>query len=135
MKEQLWTVVRFPDGSWSFGGKPEDPAYELCEKWRLLSSSGQRAVKLAQGRRRRRLQARLVEIYEALCPDDPLDQDDPRRGAIVAEMQRVVEAKTDEEASGVIEWWGAWPNPHHESPREFVQSARALFRKVQSPAN
>lgn len=135
MKEQLWTVVRFPDGSWSFGGKPEDPSYELCEKWGVLASSGQHAVKLAQGRRRRRLQARLVEIYETLCPDDLLNQDDPRRGAIIAEMQRVVEAATDEEAIQVIEWWRTWPNPHHESPNQFVQSARALFREVQSPAN
>lgn len=135
MKEQLWTVVRFPDGSWSAGGKPEDPAYEQCEKWCLRSFSSQQAVKLAQGRRRRKLPARLVEIYETLCPDDPLNQDDPRRGPIIAEMQMVVEAATDEEATRVIEWWRTWPNPYHETPHEFVQAARALFRQVQTPAN
>lgn len=135
MREQLWTVVRFPDGSWSFGGKAEDSAYELCEKWRLLSRSGQHAVKLAQGRRRRGLSGRLVEIYETLCPDDPLSQDDPRRGAILAEMRLVVDAPTDEEATRAIEWWGAWPNPQHETALEFVRSARTMFRQVQYPAS
>ncbi|WP_025140891.1 hypothetical protein [Achromobacter sp. DH1f] len=129
MKEQLWTVVRFPDGSWSYGGKADDSAYELCEKWRLLSRTGQHAVKLAQGRRRRGHSGRLVEIYDPLCPDDP------RRGAILGEMRLVVEAATDDDATRAIKWWGAWPNPQHESALEFVRSARTMFRQVQSPSS
>lgn len=26
-----WTVARFPDGSWTTGGKPNDPDYANCE--------------------------------------------------------------------------------------------------------
>lgn len=49
----LWTVVRFPNGSWSYGGKPDDPDYEQCEVWRIDAESPERAVKKAQAKRRR----------------------------------------------------------------------------------
>jgi len=130
MKEQLWTIVRFPDGSWSFGGKPEDPAYERCEKWRLLAGDGKQAVKRAQGRRRRTLSARLQAIYETLCPDDVLHAEDPRRPAILEEMRLVVEAPTDSQAAEVVAWWNSWPNPQHLSATEFVVEARQLFVRV-----
>jgi hypothetical protein len=51
-KTQNWTVVRFPDGSWSYGGLPNDPAYEFCEKWSIPADSARSAVKRAQGLRR-----------------------------------------------------------------------------------
>lgn len=49
----IWTVVRFPNGSWSYGGKLDDPDYELCEKWRIAADSPQAAVKKAQAKRSR----------------------------------------------------------------------------------
>lgn len=49
--EILWTVVRFPAGSWSYGGRMNDPAYRDCEKWQILASSGEKAVKKAQAKR------------------------------------------------------------------------------------
>ncbi|CAG9254827.1 conserved hypothetical protein [Paraburkholderia unamae] len=51
--ERLWTVVRFPNGSWSYGGKPGDPDYELCEVWQIEATSADKAVKKAQAKRSR----------------------------------------------------------------------------------
>lgn len=50
---QMWTVVRFPDGSWSYGGKPDDPDYEFCEVWRIPAKTGPEAKVKAQAKRRR----------------------------------------------------------------------------------
>lgn len=130
MKTQLWTIVRFPDGSWSYGGKPSDPAYEFCEKWRIPAVEAKQAVKLAQARRRRTLSKRLQTIYETLCPDDRLDAGDPRRPIIVEEMRQVMEAPSEAEAVSAISWWNSWPNPQHLSAQDFVRSARELFRRV-----
>lgn len=51
--ERTWTVVRFPNGSWSYGGKPDSPDYEHCEVWRVLAENAKDAVKTAQAKRRR----------------------------------------------------------------------------------
>ncbi|WMD24016.1 hypothetical protein RAS12_30760 (plasmid) [Achromobacter seleniivolatilans] len=134
MKEQLWTIVRFPDGSWSYGGKPNDPAYEFCEKWQIPAVEAKQAVKLAQARRRRTLPKRLQTIYETLCPDDRLDAADPRRPTIVEEMRQVVEATSDADAVSAISWWNIWPNPQHLNAQDFVRAARELFRRVDSPS-
>lgn len=48
----IWTVVRFPNGSWSYGGRPTDPDYSECEVWRIEASTGAQAVKKAQVKRR-----------------------------------------------------------------------------------
>jgi hypothetical protein len=53
MNTRIWTVVRFPSGTWSYGGRMDAPDYELCEKWAIEATSGREAVKKAQGRRRR----------------------------------------------------------------------------------
>lgn len=53
MAEQLWTVVRFPNGSWSTGGKPTDPDYAQCEVWQIPAASREAATKKAQARRSR----------------------------------------------------------------------------------
>lgn len=50
---RLWTVVRFPNGSWSYGGKPTAPDYAECEVWQIEALSGTAAVKKAQAKRRR----------------------------------------------------------------------------------
>ena len=47
----LWTVVRFPNGSWSSGGKPSDPDYAACEVWQINADSRTIAVKKAQAKR------------------------------------------------------------------------------------
>ncbi|MFP6559347.1 hypothetical protein WJ542_13680 [Paraburkholderia sp. B3] len=48
-----WTVVRFPSGSWSYGGKPDDPDYVRCEIWQIEAETSSPAVGLAQARRSR----------------------------------------------------------------------------------
>lgn len=49
----LWTVVRFPNGSWSYGGKPTDPDYAECEVWQIYAKDAKAAVKAAQAKRSR----------------------------------------------------------------------------------
>ncbi len=51
MREILWTVVRFPNGSWSYGGSPDDSSYDQCEKWQIRATSSAAAVKAAQQER------------------------------------------------------------------------------------
>lgn len=50
-------VVRFPNGTWSYGGKADDPDYELCEKFEITTDKSRldpgHAIKIAQGRRKR----------------------------------------------------------------------------------
>ncbi|KVD92936.1 hypothetical protein WS63_07835 [Burkholderia stagnalis] len=50
---RLWTVVRFPNGSWSYGGKPTDPDYAQCEVWQIKAESSKDAIKKAQAKRSR----------------------------------------------------------------------------------
>lgn len=71
--------------------------------------------------------SKYIRIYEMLCPDDPIRDDDPRRGAIMAEMRAIRHAKTEHEAATFIEWWQAWPNPRHQTALEFVREARSLM--------
>ncbi|RMM39250.1 hypothetical protein ALQ79_200472 [Pseudomonas amygdali pv. lachrymans] len=46
-----WTVVRFPNGSWSYGGSPSDPDYSECEIYSIDAASPEAAVKAAQSKR------------------------------------------------------------------------------------
>lgn len=58
----LWTVARFPDGSWASGGKPTDSDYALCEVWRIEADSRAEAVRKAQAKRSRaRAKAKQAE--------------------------------------------------------------------------
>ena len=52
MKTRIWTVVRFPNGSWSYGGRMDEPEYSQCEKWAVEAASGEEAKKKAQAKRR-----------------------------------------------------------------------------------
>lgn len=63
---RFWTVVRFPNGSWSYGGRPNDPDYALCEVFRISARDGQDAVKKAQSQRSRnkRKEARKAANHE-----------------------------------------------------------------------
>ncbi|MGF6281819.1 hypothetical protein ABH908_000148 [Pseudomonas frederiksbergensis] len=47
------TVVRFPNGSWSTGGRPSDPDYEQCEVYVVPCNGEADAKKKAQAVRRR----------------------------------------------------------------------------------
>jgi hypothetical protein len=58
----LWTVVRFPNGSWSYGGKPSSPEYALCEIWQIIARSPKEAVKKAQAKRSRDRKRKGTEI-------------------------------------------------------------------------
>lgn len=50
-------VVRFPNGTWSYGGKESDPDYKHCEKYWVETNKSslepKQAIKIAQGRRSR----------------------------------------------------------------------------------
>lgn len=48
---QTWTVLRFPNGSWSYGGKPTDPDYENSEVFRIQAETSKAAIKAAQSKR------------------------------------------------------------------------------------
>lgn len=47
---QRWVVGRFPNGSWTSGGKLSDPVYEHCETFVVTAASREKAVKKAQGK-------------------------------------------------------------------------------------
>lgn len=50
------TVVRFPNGSWSYGGRPDARDYEGCEVFVIASAKdAQSAIKKAQHQRRMKL--------------------------------------------------------------------------------
>lgn len=50
MADTLWTVARFPDGSWTYGGPPDSPDYALCTVYQILAPTPAIAVRRAQGR-------------------------------------------------------------------------------------
>ena len=61
---RTWTVVRFPNGDWSFGGKADDPAYSECEKWQIEAFTSSQAITKAKSRRY------LDQRNKALAPND-----------------------------------------------------------------
>ena len=71
--------------------------------------------------------SKFIQLYETLCPDDPIMRDDPRRPAIIAEMRHVCTAKTEADAVKAVEWWNSWPNPEFETPMDFVRKAREMW--------
>lgn len=42
------TVARFPNGSWTTGGKPDDPAYAECSVYQVIASDDKEAKRKAQ---------------------------------------------------------------------------------------
>lgn len=67
MNNKIWTVVRFPVGSWSGGGKPTDPDYENCEVYLVPATDLNSAKKKAQGIRSR-LMKKGAELPTADTP-------------------------------------------------------------------
>lgn len=68
---KTWTVVRFPDGSWSYGGPPDSPDYTEAEFWRILASNSKDAVKKAQGQRRNMLRRQVRDAEKARLSATP----------------------------------------------------------------
>ena len=61
METRLWTVVRFPSGEWSTGGKPSAPEYESCEVYLIPAEGRENTKKKAQS-----VRAGLVRKKSAL---------------------------------------------------------------------
>lgn len=49
--------------------------------------------------------SKMLQVYESLCPNDPIADDDPRRADIIREMLTVRQAKTIQDATKVVDWW------------------------------
>ena len=66
-----------------------------------------------------------IAAYEHACPDDPINDRDDRRDAIIAEVRAVILAKTMNDAAGIIEWWynGQWDQ---------TVRARGVARKIRN---
>jgi len=70
--------------------------------------------------------SKYIDIYNKLCPDDPIAKDDPRRRDIINEIRSIARAKNVQEATLSIEWWG-WAKKN--AARDFVIAARREARK------
>lgn len=68
MGQQTWTVARFPDGSWTYGGPPDSPDYVEAEIWRILAPNAKDAVARAQGQRRNMVRRQKREAERAATP-------------------------------------------------------------------
>lgn len=74
-----------------------------------------------------RKMSKYLKLYERMCPNDPIGIDDPRRDAIIAEMQAVIRAATNREAANEIEWWSAWSSD--QALIAWVIRARKIWNK------
>lgn len=72
--------------------------------------------------------SKYIRAYEALCPDDIIAKDDPRRPVIMAEMAAIKRSKCNVDAAHVVAQWGVWPNDQHASALEFVSEARRIMQ-------
>jgi hypothetical protein len=53
MNTTLWTAARFPDGSWSTGGAPDDPDYANCTVYRVPAKDSDEALRLGKAEYRK----------------------------------------------------------------------------------
>lgn len=71
---KIWTVVRFPNGSWSYGGSPSDPDYSECEIYAVDAVTPEAAVKSAQSKRSASIRkAKLQAEKDAPAPAAPIN--------------------------------------------------------------
>lgn len=67
VRTRIWTVARFPIGSWTTGGPPSSSDYQDCEVYLMYAESREQATKRAQS-----VRARLKRKGEPLptqsCP-------------------------------------------------------------------
>jgi len=61
----IWTVARFPNGSWSTGGSPDSPDYADCEVFRVNAETREQATRKAQARRRKDAKAKAQALRKA----------------------------------------------------------------------
>lgn len=52
-----WTVARFPNGSWTTGGKVSSPDYQDCEVFSIDAPDRETAIRRAQSKRTRQRRA------------------------------------------------------------------------------
>jgi hypothetical protein len=69
---------------------------------------------------------KLVAIYQRVCPNDQLADNDPWRPVIAAEMLDVGMAPTPEAALQVIAWWDS----HPENLKPIVDDVRRSFKRM-----
>jgi hypothetical protein len=72
---RLWTVARFPVGSWTTGGKPSDEDYKHCEVYEIDADSREKATKKAKA-----IRVRLVKKNLALPSQDEPYRLTPKSG-------------------------------------------------------
>lgn len=70
--------------------------------------------------------AKLIAIYNRVCPNDLLEHDDPRLPVIAAEMLDVGLAPTPTAALRVIAWWDSYP----ENLKPIVDGVRRSFKRL-----
>ena len=55
MTTKIWTVARFPNGSWSTGGRADDPDYAACNVYRVPADDEKEAKRKGQAEHRKAL--------------------------------------------------------------------------------
>ena len=70
---------------------------------------------------------KYIKVYETICPDDIIADDDTRRDEIIAEMKAIEKAKSTKEAAKIIAWW-CWDSPGDCT--RWVTRARKLMAKT-----
>ena len=48
-EERIWTIARYPNGTWSTDGRPDDPDYEGCEIFQITAVSRDQAKNARTG--------------------------------------------------------------------------------------
>lgn len=76
-------------------------------------------------------QVKLIAVYERLCPDDQVADDDSRRPVIAAEVLAVGRAPSIKDALEVIEYWRQPP----ERANEFVSAVRRAVGRMKLESN
>lgn len=70
--------------------------------------------------------SKLIALYERLCPEDPIEDDDPRRDSIAHEVYDVAMAPSQQEALDILSFWDVpddWAS-------QFAAKARTSVRRM-----
>lgn len=72
-----------------------------------------------------------LRVYEQLCPNDPIDSTDPRRAAIIAEMDVILDPRRSAKliAPMIYRWWGK-PFTSVTDAELWVLKAREVAREL-----
>lgn len=63
--KKMWTAARFPDGSWTAGGRADDPDYACCSVYRVLAETLQEAKRKGQAEHRKALRVAAKKASES----------------------------------------------------------------------